>query len=113
VSDKKKQVRANFRNATFKRDGYCCIVCKKQATETTAEAILDAHHITNRNELPAGGYCKENGATLCKGDDGTSCHEKAEMWLSGEAQPEGYSPDDLYRLIGSSLEKALSASLKL
>ena len=63
--------------------------------------------------MPNGGYVKENGISLCKGEDGTSCHEKAEMWLSGESEPEGYSPEELYNLIGSSKEKAHQASLLL
>src|SRR4051812_31124857 len=86
MSNKKKQIRADFRNNTFKRDKYRCIVCGKKATPETAEEVLDSHHITPREELPNGGYVKENGASLCKGDDGTSCHEKAEAYLKGESQ---------------------------
>ena len=103
----KKQVRANFRNAVFKRDNYSCVVCGKSATQDTAEELLDAHHITNRNEIANGGYVVENGISLCKGIDGTSCHEKA------EAQQEGFSPEELYKLVGSTKEKAEAASRKL
>lgn len=113
MSNKKKQIRADFRNSTFKRDGYRCCICKKPATPETAETILDAHHVTNRDEMPGGGYVKENGITLCKGDDGTSCHEKAEAFLIGESDDPTFAPDALYVLIGSSRERAERASKKL
>ncbi len=72
--------------------------------------MLDAHHITDRNELPAGGYVAENGISLC-----AICHEKAEEWHSSNHTRcvEGFHPDDLYRKVGSSHEKALQASLAL
>lgn len=58
--------------------------------------------------MPNGGYVKENGISLCP-----LCHMKAENFhLMGEAKP-GYSPDELYALIGSSKEKAIAASEKL
>jgi 5-methylcytosine-specific restriction endonuclease McrA len=113
MSNKKKQVRAAFRADTFKRDGYRCCICKKPATADTAEAILDAHHINPREIMPGGGYVKENGISLCKGDDGTSCHEKAEAYLQGESTDPTFAPDALYVLISSSREKATKASEKL
>lgn len=77
---------------------------------------LDAHHITDRNLMPNGGYVKENGITLCSGDDDNelyykkSCHWKAEQFhIHGEAYP-GFSPEELYKKIGSSLELAMKAS---
>jgi len=58
--------------------------------------------------MPNGGYVKENGISVC--DD---CHLKAEtFWSTGEAL-EGFSPADLYKLIGSSLEDATAASERL
>lgn len=53
--------------------------------------------------MPNGGYIPENGITLCK-----ECHQKAEVFhSSGKVKwEEGYHPDDLYRLINSSYEKA-------
>jgi hypothetical protein len=67
--------------------------------------FLDAHHIQNRNLMPGGGYVKENGISLC--DD---CHIKAEQyWVAGEAYP-GYSPEELFDLIDSSLELATKAA---
>jgi hypothetical protein len=108
MSQKKKQVRADFRNACFKRDRYCCAMCGFKSTPASAEDELDAHHITDRNEMPNGGYVKENGITLCE-----DCHQLAEIFHStGEAHP-GYAPDDLYAAIGSSYEKAYQASQEL
>lgn len=54
----KKQIRQNFNDSVFKRDKYKCVFCK--ITEN-----LDASHITDRHEMPNGGYAKENGITLC------------------------------------------------
>jgi predicted restriction endonuclease len=88
----KKAVRAAFRESVFTRDGHRCRMCGASGVP------LDAHHITNRNEMPDGGYVKENGISLC-----AECHRLAEqLWETGTAA-EGYSPDDLYRKIGSSL----------
>lgn len=62
--------------------------------------------------MPNGGYVKENGVTLCKGDNESSCHEKAEMVLKGKPIP-GFFPDDLYTLIGSDRDRAFQESEKL
>jgi 5-methylcytosine-specific restriction endonuclease McrA len=118
----KKQVRAAFRAAVFCRDRYCCVVCGKPGQDrqggdghkvyhksVPAEklVLLDAHHITDRNEMPNGGYVKENGISLC--DDG--CHLLAEVYhKTGTAHP-GFSPEDLYARIGTSFEEAYRASL--
>jgi len=100
MSQGKKQVRNNFRESVFKRDGYRCRVCKKVDA-------LDAHHITDRNEMPNGGYVKENGISLCP-----ECHLKAEKFhiYGGRIYETGFHPDDLYRRINSSKEKATKAS---
>jgi len=58
--------------------------------------------------MPNGGYIKENGISVC--DD---CHLKAEEFHSTGTPIEGYAPDDLYKIIGSSHQEALSASEKL
>lgn len=108
MSFKKKKIRADFRNACFKRDKYTCIMCGFQSSPEKAEEELDAHHIQDRNLLPGGGYVKENGASLC-----AKCHELAEFFHQfGESHP-GYSPEDLYAKIGSSHEMAYKASEKL
>jgi len=110
MSQNKKQVRAEFRDAVFKRDKYTCKGCGKRFTPETAEENLDAHHVTNRNDMPNGGYVKENGISLCKCSP--SCHEKAEAVLNGETI-EGFSPQDLYNKIGSSYDLAVKASSRL
>ena len=93
MSQKKKAVRAAFRAAVFGRDNYKCVICGWNENPD----LLDAHHITNRNFMPAGGYVKENGITLCP-----PCHEDAEM--------DRISSTVLYIKIGSSYEQALQAT---
>lgn len=98
----KKKLRAAFRDAVFDRDGYRCVVCGEGSSK------LDAHHITDRNEMPNGGFCPANGILLCE-----ECHQKAEVFhISGEASV-GFAPDDLYVKIGSSHKEALIESEKL
>jgi 5-methylcytosine-specific restriction endonuclease McrA len=102
MSSHKKQVREKFRTAVFERDDYKCRICKN------AKDMLDAHHITDRNLMPNGGYVKENGISLCP-----PCHEKAEIFHSTGKTLPGWSPDDLYQKINSSHQKAIQASLQL
>ena len=102
MSKQKKKVRELFRQAVFKRDNLKCKVCGFESNH------LDAHHITDRNELPNGGYVAENGISLCE-----KCHIKAEIFHSTGKAVEGFHPNDLYNLIGSSYDKAYEASLKL
>lgn len=97
MSQNKKQVRAAFREAVFRRDGCRCRMCGRPA--------VDPHHITDRNQMPHGGYVAENGISLC-----AACHELAEAFhATGTAHP-GYAPADLYARIGSSHAQALAAS---
>lgn len=100
----KKEIRNNFRSSVFKRDNLTCKVCGMKQTEVD----LDAHHITDRSEMPNGGYVKENGITVCKED----CHFKVEWFhiTEGKEWNEGLHPDDLYRMIGSSKELAIEKS---
>lgn len=114
MSQQKKQVRANFRRETFARDKCTCQGCGRLLPEEE----LDAHHITPREDMPNGGYVKENGVTLCKEprDKLLSCHEMAEAYLKPEeygVEEPGYSPAELYSKIGSSHDRAYKASLKL
>ena len=102
----KKKVRAAFRDAVFSRDGYCCKGCGEKGTAET----LDAHHVTNRDLMPNGGYCEANGVTLCKKIGG--CHEKAEAWTE-ENPISTFSPEELYIRIGSTYAQAVEASKKL
>lgn len=55
--------------------------------------------------MPNGGYVAENGISLC-----ATCHEKAEAFDCGEEVPPGFSPAELYALIGSSEDEARTAS---
>lgn len=114
----KKLIRRKFKEDTFDRDGYCCKWCGNGPVYEATDAVFDAHHITDRNEMPNGGYVKENGITLCKYNvDGEedSCHMKAEKFhiTEGAEWEEGMHPDDLYKLIGSSKELAITKSEKL
>jgi hypothetical protein len=97
----KKDIRQKFRDAVFARDNHRYRGCGID------DGALDAHHITDRSEMPNGGYVIENGISLC-----AVCHQKAEVWhASGKTHAElGFHPDDLYRLIGSSHDAARRAS---
>ena len=109
----KKQVRAAFRRAVYTRAAFRCQGpgCSVVATAITAEDVLDAHHITDRNLLPGGGYVAENGIALCK--DAGGCHEKAEQYHATGTASLGFAPDDLYAIIGSTLLAAEAASHRL
>lgn len=100
----KHLIRERFRDAVFKRDGHKCKFCPEKTD-------LDAHHITDRSQMPNGGYVKENGITLCQ----KTHHMMAEKFhISGGTEWEqGMHPKDLYNLIGSSYEIAYAKSEKL
>ena len=95
----KNTARDDFRNGVFKRDGFKCRFCGKPA--------IDAHHITDRHEMPNGGYVLENGISLCE-----ECHLDAEQFhiSRGKDWKDGKHPDDLYRIIGSSKKEAIVKS---
>lgn len=108
MSTDKKLIRQAFRTACYKRDGFRCAMCFMKSSKDHVEEELDAHHVTDRNLMPNGGYVKENGISLCP-----DCHQKAEVFHdTGVAYP-GYAPEDLYKKINSSLEKAIMASEKV
>lgn len=105
----KKEIRNTFRSTCLKRDKMKCRTCNKKASSTEeALKIFDVHHITDRHEMPNGGYVLENGITLCH-----DCHMKAEAFHSTGIAVTGFSIDDLYKIIGSTLEKAQIASQKI
>jgi 5-methylcytosine-specific restriction endonuclease McrA len=108
MSQRKKQVRQKFRDDVFARDGFACRACGLMSAPERAEEELDAHHISDRNEIPNGGYVAENGISLC-----ASCHKKAETFHCGEPIPPGFDPAELYALIGSSEAEARAASERL
>ena len=92
----KKQIRIIFRKNVFERDNYKCVFCNKKA--------VDAHHITDRNEIPNGGYIIENGISVC--DEHHIICEKYHI-TGGKEWHNGYHPDDLYKKINSSKELAI------
>jgi len=119
---KKGKIRRQFRDDTFERDNYHCKCCGEDFSYLDSpDLYLDAHHITDRSEMPNGGYVKENGISLCKenfDEEGLlteSCHMKAEIFhiMNGDDWYGGMHPDDLYKLIGSSKELAIKKSLEL
>lgn len=68
---------------------------------------INCHHILDRHLFLNGGYVAENGITLC--DAPTGCHWKAEHWHATGTPYPGYSAEELYNKIGSSLDKAIEA----
>ena len=101
MSTNKKKIREDFRLAVFARDLNKCRVCSAR------DVALDAHHITDRNLMPNGGYVLENGISLC-----AVCHHRAEhAHRTGTAWP-GYAAEDLYKLINSSYELAKTKAAK-
>jgi hypothetical protein len=120
---KKKDIRAKFRNSVLERDGNGCRWCGIEGGAVVdigdgdpKTVFLSAHHITDRNEMPNGGYVKENGITLCDDNDGYSgCHMKAELFHISEGTEctPNMHPNDLYELIGSSKELAIEKSKRL
>lgn len=112
---KKQDIRAQFRDTVFRRDKYTCRVCGKVWLPSDADPALgrvNAHHIMDRSHWPNGGYVMENGITVCDGDT-ESCHMKLEQFhITGTALP-NLHPDDLYRLIDSSLDAAILADDEL
>ena len=112
----KKDTRKQFFLAVFNRDKVCR-TCR--AGWKMSGPKFDAHHITPRENMPNGGYVVENGIFLCP-----DCHLEAERYLKAEHifdweipavewPSEQYSPENLYKLIGSSYEKAVAASERL
>lgn len=110
MSQEKKKIREKFRNSVFKRDGYRCVMCCVSTPKNfKIEDFLDAHHITERTKMPSGGYVKENGITLCK----DKCHLLAEEYLQGISAQQEFSPQELYKKIGSNYDLAHQASKRL
>lgn len=103
MSAGKKAIREKFKIGVFTRDKNRCCFCNRTDD-------LDAHHITDRNEMPNGGYVLSNGITLCP-----SHHMMAEKFhiTGGKEWFSGMHPNDLYRLIKSSKEKAIADSKRL
>jgi 5-methylcytosine-specific restriction endonuclease McrA len=103
MSQEKRKIRHDFMTSVFERDGHRCAVCKYAPEAPYKSYPFDAHHITDRHDMPAGGYVPENGITLC-----WECHLKAETFRKNPLP--GYSPEELYAAIGSSKELAVRKS---
>lgn len=58
MTQNKLMSRDEFREGTFKRDNYKCVICSDNAK--------DAHHIIERRLFSDGGYYLDNGASLCE-----------------------------------------------
>lgn len=92
-----KEWRKHFNDEVLKRDKNQCKICK-------CKSGLDVHHITDRSEMPNGGYSSKNGITLCQKHhlDAEQYHRSKHLF-----SVEGFHPNDLYKLIGSSYEEAV------
>ena len=99
----KKDLRELFNRSVLVRDAYKCRICGSKES-------LVVHHITDRHEMPYGGYASENGIAVCP-----SCHIKCEKYhiTDGKEWEEGLHPFDLYVMIGSSYDEAFEKSIKL
>lgn len=97
-----KKLRVLFRDGVFKRDGHRCVFCVLPA--------VDAHHITDRHDMPNDGYAVENGVSVC-----AHHHFLAEVYhiSSGLYWVKGYHPNDIYSAIGTTYDDARDASEKL
>jgi hypothetical protein len=103
LKQKHKEWRKKFSINVFTRDDFKCKICGRKDR-------LDAHHITDRHEMPNGGYVIENGITLC-----SEHHLQAEQYhISGNIKGvEGMYPNDLYRMIDSSYDLSILKSNQL
>jgi len=107
----KKAISRAFRKSVFERDHYRCAICdvagqdRQEGDQDLPD--LDAHHVENRNKFPNGGYVTSNGISLCE-----DCHIKAEAYHATGTAVEGFTPKDLYTVIGSSFEQAMEDDLQ-
>ena len=96
VKQDHKKWRKEFNYNCRERDNHKCVFCDE--TEN-----LDVHHITNRRNMPNGGYVITNGITVC------SFHHL----LCENQTNEEYHPNKLYKKINSTYELAYNDSLNL
>jgi hypothetical protein len=117
---KYKRWRREFNITCRERDNHRCVMCEmthyysiNQDFTTTKHLVgqsIEVHHITNRKEIPNGGYVLENGISLCAEHH---CHAETFHRFGGESWYVGFHPNDLYKLIGSSAEEAHKKSSEL
>jgi hypothetical protein len=87
--------RDEFREAVFKRDGYKCIFCPKDAK--------DAHHILERRLFNDGGYYLSNGASVCE-EHHLACEKtlisvddvRTKLEITSPTIPEHFYSDEVY-----------------
>ena len=96
-----KKWRKQFNENCLERDGHKCVFCSN-------DTDLDVHHITDRHEMPNGGYAITNGITVCE-EHHLLCEE---YHATGHAAI-GYHPNDLYARISSSHSQAYIDSQNL
>jgi hypothetical protein len=98
-----KRWRKEFNSLCLERDKNKCVFCN-------VNNELDVHHITDRHDVPNGGYASSNGITVCQ-----EHHLLCEEWHSSNQTTfhPGYHPNDLYRIINSSYDKAYTDCQKL
>lgn len=96
-----KRWRKAFNEGCLKRDAHKCVFCEEVEK-------LDVHHITDRHDLPNGGYALSNGITVCE-----EHHMCCEMFHMEQFCKPEYLPEALYERIGSSYEQANKDSEKL
>lgn len=108
---KKKITRDKFRSEVLVRDKYACVMCGFKPDNPDE---LDAHHITDRNEMPFGGYVPLNGITLCtdRSANSNNCHRKAEQFHQYGVAIEGFNPKDLYKKVKGSHWSAYMDSIE-
>ncbi len=59
-----KKLRKEFDRDCRQRDGNKCLTCGR------SDVKMSVHHITDRHDLPNGGYAMSNGITRCPGRGG-------------------------------------------
>lgn len=96
-----KRWRRKFNEDCLDRDGYKCVFCD----ETEG---LNVHHITDRHEMPNGGYHTTNGITVCE-----EHHLECEKYHMEEPCEDQYLPDSLYKKLGTTSEEAYQNCLNL
>jgi hypothetical protein len=89
-----KRWRKEFNEDCLSRDGHKCVFCNEIEN-------LDVHHITDRHDMPNGGYGCLNGITLCE-DHHLLCEE---YHISGFCE-EKYHPSSLYIKINTTFDDA-------
>jgi len=101
-----KRWRKEFNEACFERDNHKCVFCNE--TEDIA-----AHHITDRHDMPNGGYVMSNGITLCP-EHHKVCEANMGREVSWKTEyGDFFTQTELYIKINSTFATAYNDSLNL